>query len=108
MGFTVANGSTIQAKSVAGEALSGFARSASFAIGSGFVADSVVQSHLTGVENAPTTLPSVYALKQHYPNPFNPRRPRGFKRPAASIFAEFRPNRLMTGQDLSTPKSSSC
>ena len=72
MAFGIANGPSSQAKFTVGEVFSGFARGTNFAVGSGFIADTVVQSPLTGVGDIDATLPLSFSLKQNYPNPFNP------------------------------------
>ena len=69
--FAISSGPGMQVKSTTGEPFSGFAVGPNVAVGSGFLADSVVRSRVTDVQST-TTQPTVYALRQNYPNPFNP------------------------------------
>jgi hypothetical protein len=69
-GFGNSGNSTSILTNSGGESFSGSARNSSSGIISGFL--SFRETHLTGVKNEQSPVPTVWKLEQNYPNPFNP------------------------------------
>ena len=70
-GFSVLSASNTQLRVTIGEPVVGITKGSAFAIGSGFLVDSLVGRITTNVIDQ-RTMPRVYALMQNFPNPFNP------------------------------------
>ena len=69
-GFRNSGNSTSILMNSWGELFSGSAQNSSSRIISGFL--SFRETHLTGVNNEQSPIPTVWKLEQNYPNPFNP------------------------------------
>jgi hypothetical protein len=70
-GFSVSSASNIQLRATVGEPVVGITKGSAFAMGSGFLVDSLVGRITTKVIDQ-RAIPRVYALMQNFPNPFNP------------------------------------
>jgi hypothetical protein len=73
MGFEVASVANSRMRSVGGQPVVGLARAGNGMVTSGFLADSLSWSLVTGVDGPGAyDLPLTFELRQNYPNPFNP------------------------------------
>lgn len=70
-GFGVPSSSQTAVKSAMGQSFVGTAQLGNTRIASGFLADTLLQGPVVGV-NEEVQRPLTFALRQNYPNPFNP------------------------------------
>lgn len=71
-GFAAPSSSTTMAKSAVGQVFAGTSTGTSSVVNTGFLADTLLRSVITGVLPEAGGVPREFLLHQNYPNPFNP------------------------------------
>jgi hypothetical protein len=71
-GFAAPGSSSTMVKSAVGQVFAGRSAGTSSIVNTGFLADTLFRSVITGIQPEAGTVPREFLLHQNYPNPFNP------------------------------------